>query len=994
MEDPTNVASKVMHLRFTRLVFGLRSSPAVLGAVIFHHLESYKDKYPNLVQLMENCLYVDDLVTGTDTIEQGFELYQKAKQIMKDAGLNLRKWNSNSQELLERIRKAEDTTKSTNSVNNLQLKVSEEEESYSKSTINTITNVKFSKLLGVIWDSYSDKLLFDFSNITEYANSLPSSKRSVLKVTAKLFDPLGLLSPFIIRLKIMFRTLCLGKLDWDDVLPDNLLGEWKSIIAELGTLSNLHVDRCYFYTEPSHVNFQLHGFCDASLQAYAAVVYLRTVYADGSVTVRIIASKTRVSPVKSQTIPRLELLAAVILTRLAIVVRESLLMLGDMELHFWTDSNVVLSWISSNRSYKQYVTSRIKEIHQNTNREDWHHCPGVLNPADMPSRGLKGSELPNRKTWWEGPQFLQLDKAEWPSTIITEFTEETDSELLKTQPDIAHVFTSSQNCSPISLSKIVEAKNFSNWETLLRVTAYILRFIHRCKKNTCNDSSVINQILLTAKEINLAERYWIRSIQLEEFPAEITYLQSRQAAKPIRIDQFGLYLDDFKILRCRGRVNNSSLCLGAKNPILLPYNHHYVHLLILHVHRKLKHSGIGDTLASIREQYWVLKGRQAVKQIIRKCVTCKRMDGVAYPVVKPPDLPTTRVSDDPPFSHTGVDFAGPLYVHSPDETTGSMKTYICLFTCASTRAVHLELVADLNVSSFLLAFRRFTSRRGLPTTLLSDNAKTFKSAAKEVHNIIRSKDVHTHLTNLRITWNFIVERAPWWGGFWERMVQTVKKCLRKAIGQATLTFDQLQTLLIEIEAIVNSRPLTYAYDDVEGLSYTISPSHLLYGRRIASVPNNEIYEVVSTHESLIRRCKQQKHIFQQFMSLWRKTYLLHLREHHRVKQRVTKGPEVAVGDVVILKNDTTKRLFWKLAIVKELLTGIDGNVRAAIVMTTDPNYKSKQLRRSIRHLIPIEVKAEESNNSHQEKHDPVVTETRQRRAAAVTGELKRKLQGN
>ena len=150
-----------------------------------------------------------------------------------------------------------------------------------------------------------------------------------------------------------------------------------------------------------------------------------------------------------------------------------------------------------------------------------------------------------------------------------------------------------------------------------------------------------------------------------------------------------------------------------------------------------------------------------VKQIIRKCVTCKRMDGIAYPVVRPPDLPTTRVSDDPLFSHTGVDFAGPLYVHSLDESTSSMKTYICLFTCASTRAVHLELVADLNVSSFLLSFHQFTSSRGLPAILLLDNAKTFKSAAKEVRNIIRSKDVHTHLTNLQITWNFIVERAPW-----------------------------------------------------------------------------------------------------------------------------------------------------------------------------------------------------------------------------------------
>ena len=188
---------------------------------------------------------------------------------------------------------------------------------------------------------------------------------------------------------------------------------------------------------------------------------------------------------------------------------------------------------------------------------------------------------------------------------------------------------------------------------------------------------------------------------------------------------------------------------------------------------------MGDTLASIREQYWVLKGRHTVKQIIGKCVTCKRMDGVAYPVVRPPDLPTTRVSDNPPFSHTGVDFAGPLYVHSLDESASSMKTYICLFTCASTRAVHLELVADLNVSSFLLAFCWFTSRQGLPATLLLDNAKTFKSAAKEVRNIMRSKDVHTYLTNLRIIWNFIVEWAPWWWGFWEWMVQKVKKCLRR-----------------------------------------------------------------------------------------------------------------------------------------------------------------------------------------------------------------------
>lgn len=272
-------------------------------------------------------------------------------------------------------------------------------------------------------------------------------------------------------------------------------------------------------------------------------------------------------------------------------------------------------------------------------------------------------------------------------------------------------------------------------------------------------------MVLMAKEINLAEQYWIQSIQLKEFSAEITYLRSRQSIKPLRVDQFGLYLDESHILKCRGRINNSSLCLGVKNPILLPYNHYYVDLLISQFHQKLKHSEISDTLASIREQYWVLKGRQAAKRLIQRCVTCKKLDGVAYPAVSSPDLPTIRVSEDPPFSHTGVDFVGPFYVHSPNDTTSSMKTYICLFTCTSTRAVHLELVPDLNVTSFLLAFCRFTSRCGLPTTLLSDNAKTFKFAAKEVHNIIKCRDVHTHLSNRRITWNFIVERAPRWGDF-------------------------------------------------------------------------------------------------------------------------------------------------------------------------------------------------------------------------------------
>ena len=484
-------------------------------------------------------------------------------------------------------------------------------------------------------------------------------------------------------------------------------------------------------------------------------------------------------------------------------------------------------------------------------------------------------------------------------------------------------------------------------------------------------------------------------------------MQTNRPPKPILYDQFGLFMDHDQVVRCRGRLNNSTLPLGTKNPILLPHSHCYIKLLISDFHVRMKHGGVNDTLAAIREEFWILKGRQAVKQIVRHCITCKRMDGHPYPPVSAPDLPTVRVSDDAPFTSTGVDFAGPLYVSQPTE---SSKVYVCLFTCASTRAIHLELVPNLNTGSFLLAFCRFVGRRGLPTILLSDNAKTFKSSSKEIRNIVGSREISSYLTSCRVTWKFIVERAPWWGGFWERMVQLVKRSLRKAIGRTTLTFDQLNTVLIEVESIVNSRPLTYIYDDVEGVSYPISPSHLVYGRRITNRPNDETFEVSSTHDTLVRRSKQQRRTLSRFLSIWRKMYLTNLREYHRVKGPLTReGPSKSVGDVVILKNDSTKRLFWKLAIVRELLTGNDGKVRAAMIKVTDDLNKTRLLRRSTQHLIPIEVKdkdrslqpveeVEESQPSCSTSADNdaastenVVNTGRPRRQAAVVGELNRRI---
>ena len=303
---------------------------AILGAVITHHIRQYQDKYQGIVNLLERSFYVDDLITDAETFEKAFHFYQLANSLMSEGGFNLRKWNSNSHSLLAMIRsdqgKCDDGQKGDH-LTNLEPQPSNEPD----------------KLLGVQWIHDTDEFKFHLSKLQVHARSLPSSKRSVLRITAAIFDPLGFLSPFVINLKVMFQKLCVNKSHWDDPLPAELAQRWNKLVQEFDALQNVAVPRCYFDTKKHPVSIQLHGFSDASKHAYAAVLYLRTLYSDGSVTVSLVASKTKVAPLKKQSIPRLELLGALILARLREVITMSI---SNITEHFlWVHSMTVLCWI-------------------------------------------------------------------------------------------------------------------------------------------------------------------------------------------------------------------------------------------------------------------------------------------------------------------------------------------------------------------------------------------------------------------------------------------------------------------------------------------------------------------------------------------------------------------------------------------------------------------------------------------------------------------------
>ena len=299
--------------------------------------------------------------------------------------------------------------------------------------------------------------------------------------------------------------------------------------------------------------------------------------------------------------------------------------------------------------------------------------------------------------------------------------------------------------------------------------------------------------------------------------------------------QFGLFTDGDGVTRCEGRLAKAELQWSAKHPILLDNTHHLAKLIVWSCHNRVMHGGVKATLAELRSRFWIVRGRNFVRRLLFNCVVCKRNEGKPYKTPPPPPLPDFRVKKAPPFKYTGVDYVGPLYVKTPSKE--DRKVWICLLTCCVTRAVHLEVVPSLTAEAFLRSFRRFTARRSTPTMVVSDNAKTFKAASKELVTVMQDPEVKKYFTKEGIRWSYNLEKAPWQGGFYERLVKSLKRCLKKTIGQAKLSFDELATVIAEAEMILNSRPLSYISS--EDLEEPLTPSHLLCGRRIMSLPDQE-----------------------------------------------------------------------------------------------------------------------------------------------------------
>ncbi|XP_065895991.1 uncharacterized protein [Dysidea avara] len=898
--NPNDPNSPFQVYRFKVVLFGASCSPFMLNAALTYHLQ----QHPSAVSTsVARSLYVDNVVSGCDTEEEAIQYFLESRSLMNLSKFNLRTWASNSPSLRALAK---------------QYSVAE-----TKDTV---------KVLGLCWDVGYDKL--SLCSKPEPIRT-PVTKREILRYTSSIFDPLGLVTPVTITTKLLLQELWQDNVSWDIELNNTYQLKWTTIVADISIASQQCFPRqCIPKLDLSSA--VLHVFADASPKAYGAAVYLQC----GNYS-SLLISKSRVAPLKQHTLPRLELMAAVIAAHLGSFVVNSLN--HTVTTIYWSDSQIVLCWLQSRKKLKPFIDHRVKEILAISS--SWKYCPTASNPADLLTRGLSADQFIHSTLWRHGPPWLS-SPTEWPTWSPSEALVVLANSV-EGPPSSASVHNTTLMPPTSSIYNIIDPSTHSSYTKLLDITAYVLRFSHNTRQKLFKLKGP-----LTPSELSIANTHWVSSAQLQGFPEEVSSLCSKtRSPQPPLVRQLRLYLDHSGIIRCGGRIHNAPLSESTKFPLLLPSKDPFTSLLIWHTHKQQHHAGVTMTLTALCQMYWVPCARQRIRALLRKCVTCRKLAGRPYTAPDPPPLVKARVQQSQPFEVTGVDFTGALFVRG--EGQGERKVYLCLFTCAVTRAVHLEIVTDLSVECFLQAFWRFSSRKSMPRLVLSDNASTFLSAAEQLKALLSSPSLTNALSKSGTEWKFIPKRAPWFGGFWERLIGLTKLALKKVLGRTFTTLNSLQTLVVEIEAILNDRPLTYVPTDISDPD-PITPSHLLYGRKIVCVP----YHMTPQYNrcdpdygeaEIQSMAKKQAALLQHFWTRWRKEYLTSLREFHRASDP---NIQTVKPGAVVLVHDDTPRISWRLAVVEDTIAGEDGLVRAANIRTS-----TGKTNRPVAKLYPLEVTA-------------------------------------
>lgn len=913
--DPTET---VKEYELNTVTYGIAPSPYLAIACLKQIAQDNLEKYPRSSKIVEDDSYVDDVISGDSSVE---EVKQRVKEItgmLLERGFPLKKWACSHPEALT------------------DLPEDDRVEHFLEIGDGKDNSVK---TLGIEWVYSRD--VFRINVKDELPPCL--TKRSLLSFVARVFDPMGWLSPVLIRAKLLIQEAWQLKLDWDVQVPDEIGTKFLSLYSDIGKLKALEIPRfCEFSRD-----FSLLGFCDASGKAHGAVVYIKVPGA-----VYLVTSKSKVNPIREkQTLPRLELLGAVLLAQLIAAVKAALPH-EPRSIHCFTDSEIVLCWLSNPAlKFKVFVGARVEKIIALTGRECWRHVRSEENIADVVSRGTTTDKFLELSAWWSGPEWASRDVSEFPNKEINVISTnhlstielvESDDERMNSSDDVETLSVH------IALSVNIEfdarqlqlINKIDSWLKLVRIIAYCLRVGVREKASH-----------LTVPELRRGEERIVQLVQRVSFEEYHTLLKKKEILTG-SLRSLSPFLDENGVMRVGGRLQNSRLPYGQKHPMILPKHHHVTTLLVRFAHAFTLHGAISEVMAFLRQKYWIVGMKDAVRKEVSKCMTCVPYS--AKPLGQQMgSLPAVRVTPAAAFQNTGIDFAGPLKIRANMLRRATvLKAYLCIFVCLVTKAIHIEVVSDLTTKAFMAALKRFFARRGYCNHIYSDNGKTFLGAKGKLSEEERAlqgffeNQLCGELAKFSVQWHFIPPYSAWFGGLWEAGVKSTKYHLKRMTDQL-LTFEELTTIVTQIEGILNSRPLCPMSDDPTDLEY-LTPAHFLIGRILNMLPERELPVEKISSVDRFKRCQIR---VQEFWKKWSGEYLSRLQQ----KPKWLGGQSnLQVGDLVLIREEFLPVANWRRARVSECHPGKDGLVRVVTLFDGVKTFK-----RPIRLLSKLPVDSAE-----------------------------------
>ncbi|XP_049887043.1 uncharacterized protein LOC126381635 isoform X1 [Pectinophora gossypiella] len=674
--------SAIQCLQLQTVTYGLKSSSYLATRCLVELANRYRDQFCLASDALLHKTYVDDICLSDNDLGQLIKTRDELIQLLKKGGFSLHKWCANDNSLLQDI--------PLTSQHKGDVHFSEKDNSVVKN-------------LGIKCKLDDDTLVIS----SPEQNLLDKyTKRDVLSFVCKIFDPLGLVGPIVVKAKLLMQQTWLSKCNWDSPLPDQLNQEFKTFADHLTKMNDIVVKRNLNTCEAKSID--IIGFADASNKAYGCSLYMRSVGVNDEVTVNLLCSKSRVNPIKELSTPRLELNSALLLAKLTKKVYDIISPRFDVNVYLYVDSQIVLAWLKTNPiKLSVYVANRIKCIIELTGNFSWYYVNTSQNPADCLSRGVEPHLLQSHDLWWHGPTFLsQLDF----NPVCENVKLPKDIPELKT----SHVISITEDLPLFN--------NCSNIDKMKRIVAYIFRFVKNCKSK--KEDRIYGNLM--PKELDFALKIILRNEQRKFFSQEINVLKSKQPLLKSNLKALNPFLDNMDILRVGGRLHYADIPYSKKHPIILPKGSKIVHYLIKKEHGILLHAGPKLVLTNLSQIYHIVNGIRKVKHVLHKCLICFKLKAKNAEQLMG-SLPSDRVNPCRVFKKVGIDYGGPfnvkmLRVRKPV----IQKAYILIFVCFITKAIHVELCTDLTTDCFLNALKRFISRRNKPSIIYCDNASTFK----------------------------------------------------------------------------------------------------------------------------------------------------------------------------------------------------------------------------------------------------------------------------